>query len=175
MSLHDGSIDDGLNVVLSISRIDDPLPFGVLLDVVLREELETHVWCHRLKTKKGIQKLLLSSTVVMQTYSCNCTTKLASCVEKTEKRINKNKKYGHRSHPATFKVDAPMGPIWKSYVTSFSSCVHKVWCPCHPPSRVMTIPYQPNSLLELRGNKRRLQHSAKLINPLLLITEQINS
>lgn len=43
MSLHDGSIDDGLNVVLSISRIDDPLPFGVLLDVVLREELETHV------------------------------------------------------------------------------------------------------------------------------------
>lgn len=87
MSLHDGSIDDRLNVVLSISRIDDPLPFGVLLDVVLREELETHVWCHRLKTKKEIQKLLLSSTVVMQTYSCNCTTKLASCVEKKEKRI----------------------------------------------------------------------------------------
>lgn len=131
------------------------------------------------KPKRGyksyclVLQLWCKHTAAMQTYSCNCTTKLASCVEKTEKRINKNKKYGHRSHPAAFKVDAPMGPIWKSYVTSFSSCVHKVWCPCHPPSRVMTIPYQPISLLELRGKKSRLQHSAKLINPLLLITEQI--
>lgn len=42
-SLHDGSVNDGLDVVLSVSRVDDPLPFGVLLDVALCEELKTHV------------------------------------------------------------------------------------------------------------------------------------
>lgn len=26
-SLHDGSVDDRLDVVLSVSRVDDPLPF----------------------------------------------------------------------------------------------------------------------------------------------------
>lgn len=43
MSLHDGSVNDGLDVVLSVSRVDDPLPFGVLFDVGLCEELKTHV------------------------------------------------------------------------------------------------------------------------------------
>ena len=33
--LHDGSVNDGLDVVPSISRVDDPLPFGVLLDAAL--------------------------------------------------------------------------------------------------------------------------------------------
>lgn len=42
-SLHDGSVDDGLDVVLPVSRVDDPLPFGVLFDVALCEELEAHV------------------------------------------------------------------------------------------------------------------------------------
>lgn len=34
-SLHDGSVNDGLDVVLSVSGVDDSLPFGVLFDVVL--------------------------------------------------------------------------------------------------------------------------------------------
>lgn len=42
-SLHDGSVNDRLDVVLSVSRVDDPLPFGVLFDIVLREELKAHV------------------------------------------------------------------------------------------------------------------------------------
>lgn len=42
-SLHDGSVNDGFDVVLSVSRVDDPLSFGVLLDVVLCEELKTHI------------------------------------------------------------------------------------------------------------------------------------
>lgn len=43
MSLHDGSVDDRLDVVLSVSRVDDPLPFGILFNVVLGEELKAHV------------------------------------------------------------------------------------------------------------------------------------
>lgn len=46
VSLHDGSVNDGLNVVLSVSRVDDPLPFRVLFDVILLEELKTHVRRH---------------------------------------------------------------------------------------------------------------------------------
>lgn len=42
-SLHDGSVDDGLDVVLSVSRVDDPLPFGVLFDIALCKELKAHV------------------------------------------------------------------------------------------------------------------------------------
>lgn len=42
-SLHDGSVNDGLDEVLSVPRVDDPLPFGVLFHVVLSEELVTHV------------------------------------------------------------------------------------------------------------------------------------
>lgn len=54
MSLHDGSVNDGLDVVLSVSRVDDPLPFRVLFDVILREELKAHVRRHRLRTKHNI-------------------------------------------------------------------------------------------------------------------------
>lgn len=42
-SLHDGSVNDRLDVVLPVPRVDDPLPFGVLFDVALREELKAHV------------------------------------------------------------------------------------------------------------------------------------
>lgn len=45
-SLHDGSINDRLDVVLSVPRVDDPLPFRVLFHVILREELKTHVRRH---------------------------------------------------------------------------------------------------------------------------------
>lgn len=48
---HDGSVDDGLNVVLSVFGVDDPLPLGVLLHFLLVEELEAHVRRHRLKAK----------------------------------------------------------------------------------------------------------------------------
>lgn len=55
-SLHDGSVDDRLDVVLSVPRVDHTLPFGVLLDVALGKQLEAHVRGHRLRTeqhKKG--------------------------------------------------------------------------------------------------------------------------
>lgn len=55
-SLHDGSVNDRFDVVLPVSRVDDTLPFGVLLDVALRKQLKAHVWGHRLRTeqqKKG--------------------------------------------------------------------------------------------------------------------------
>lgn len=52
-SLHDGSVDDRLDVVLSVPRVDDALPLGVLLDVALRKQLEAHVRGHRLRTKQG--------------------------------------------------------------------------------------------------------------------------
>lgn len=42
-SLHDGSINDGLNVVLSVSGVDDALPFGIVFCIILREELKAHV------------------------------------------------------------------------------------------------------------------------------------
>lgn len=42
-SLHDGSVNDRLDVVLSVSRVDHPLSFGVLFDVILCKELKTHV------------------------------------------------------------------------------------------------------------------------------------
>lgn len=45
-SLHDGPVDDGLDVVLPIAGVDDALPLGVLLDVALLEELEAHVRRH---------------------------------------------------------------------------------------------------------------------------------
>lgn len=44
-SLHDGPVDDGLDVVLSVSRVDDSLAFGVLVDVVLGQ-LKAHIRCH---------------------------------------------------------------------------------------------------------------------------------
>lgn len=45
-SFHDGSVNDGLDVVLSVPRVDDTLPLGVLFDVVLGEDLEAHVGRH---------------------------------------------------------------------------------------------------------------------------------
>lgn len=42
-SLHDGSVDDGLDVVLPVARVDHTLPLRVLFDVALLEELEAHV------------------------------------------------------------------------------------------------------------------------------------
>lgn len=54
---HDGSVDDGLDVVLSVSRVDDPLPFGVLFDVALCEQLKAHVRRHRLETKHNRAEL----------------------------------------------------------------------------------------------------------------------
>lgn len=42
-SLHDGSVNGGLDVVPSVSRVHHPLSFGVLLDVVLCKELVAHV------------------------------------------------------------------------------------------------------------------------------------
>lgn len=55
-SLHDGSVNDRLDVVLSVPRVDDTLPFGVLLDVALSKQLKAHVRGHRLRReqhKKG--------------------------------------------------------------------------------------------------------------------------
>lgn len=55
-SLHDGSVNDGLDVVLSVPRVDDTLPFGVLLDAALSKQLKAHVRGHRLRReqhKKG--------------------------------------------------------------------------------------------------------------------------
>lgn len=58
-SLHDGSVNDRLDVVLSVPRVDDTLPFGVLLDVALSKQLKAHVRGHRLK-QRSIKKVLLS-------------------------------------------------------------------------------------------------------------------
>lgn len=58
-SLHEGSVNDWLDVVLSVSRIDDPLSFGVLFDVTLCEELEAHVWRYGLWTKQDQKYLLM--------------------------------------------------------------------------------------------------------------------
>lgn len=55
-SLHDGAVDDRLDVVLSVPRVDDALPLGVLLDVALCKQLEAHVRGHRLRTKQGEKK-----------------------------------------------------------------------------------------------------------------------
>lgn len=57
-SLHDGPVDDGLNVVLPVAGVDDALPLGVLLDVALLEELEAHVRRHRLGTPSNGRKQL---------------------------------------------------------------------------------------------------------------------
>lgn len=54
-SLHDGSVNDRLDVVLSVPRVDDTLPFGVLLDVALSKQLKAHVRGHRLK-QRNIKK-----------------------------------------------------------------------------------------------------------------------
>lgn len=47
--LHDGSVDDRLNVVLPVPGVDDPLSLGGLFDVLLCEDLKAHVRRHRLR------------------------------------------------------------------------------------------------------------------------------
>lgn len=56
-SLHDGSVNDRLDVVLSVPRVDDTLPFGVLLDVALSKQLKAHVRGHRLKREQHKKRL----------------------------------------------------------------------------------------------------------------------
>lgn len=51
-SLHDGPVDNGLDVVLSVAGVDDALPLGVLLDIALLKELKAHVRRHRLGTER---------------------------------------------------------------------------------------------------------------------------
>lgn len=50
--LHDGSVDDGLDVVPSVPGVDHSLPLGFPNDVlVLKDAVETHVGCLGLETK----------------------------------------------------------------------------------------------------------------------------
>lgn len=51
-SLHDGSVNDRFDVVLPVPRVDDALPFGVLLDVALSKQLKAHVRGHRLRREQ---------------------------------------------------------------------------------------------------------------------------
>lgn len=62
-SLHDGPVDDGLDVVLPVAGVDDALPLGVLLDVALLEELEAHVRRHRLGMARNSRKQLETTRV----------------------------------------------------------------------------------------------------------------
>lgn len=46
--LHDGSVDDWLDVVASVSGVNHTLPLAVLQLLLSEDPIETHVWCLRL-------------------------------------------------------------------------------------------------------------------------------
>lgn len=46
--LHDGAVDDRLDVVTSVSGVNHTLPLAILQLLLSKDAIETHVWCLRL-------------------------------------------------------------------------------------------------------------------------------